>query len=171
MTSPIDSAKTDAGTPAWHQIMSFGRHEREALAVLLFVVVFATASCDGHDAPPRRSSPDRDAGTSPAAVGPTETPTAEAASPVAGPTRATVIRRLDGRRIRLHGTKVVLDRDTVACGRASTSDAGPQQTRIRFRCVQPTFPPGRLVGPDAIFFVHVNHGGRLVISDARFTSY
>lgn len=76
------------------------------------------------------------------------------------------MRRLHGRRIRVHGTKVAIDRDTLACGRAQAHGR-----RIRLRCVQPTFPAGSLVGPDATFFVHVNRAGRLVVSDARFTSY
>jgi hypothetical protein len=151
--------------------MSVGRHERAVLAALLSVVAFAMAACGGHDAPSTTRSPDRDAGTTAIVIEPTETPTAEQTSPVAGSTRAAIMRRLDGRRIRVHRTKVVIDRDTLACGRVGTADARRQRRRIRLRCVQPTFPAGSLVGPDAIFFVRVNRVGRLVISDAHFTSY
>ena len=64
---------------------------------------------------------------------------------------------------------MLIDSDTLACGRAGTTDKGGRP-RVRFRCVQPTFPAGSVVGPDAIFFVHAA-AGRLVISDARLTSY
>lgn len=151
--------------------MSLGRHEREVLTPLLFVVALATPGCGGHDAARTTPSPDRDAVTSAPAAKPAETPAAaeEESSPVAGPKRATVMRRLDGRRIRVRRTKVVIDGDTLACGRARTS--GGQRGMIRLRCVQPTFPAGSLVGPDAIFTVRLTPGGRLVITDARFTSY
>lgn len=152
--------------------MSLGRQEREALAALLFVVALATASCGGHDAPRKTPSPERDAGTSAAAAKPTETRAAEQeASPVAEPIPAAVLRRLDGRRMRVHRTEVVIDRDTLACGRASTRHAGGQRKRLRLRCVQPTFPAGSVVGPDATFSVHATPAGRLVITDAQFTSY
>jgi hypothetical protein len=151
--------------------MSLGRHQREALTALLFAVALAMAGCGGNDAPRKTPSPERDAGTTAPAASPTETPAAEeeAQQPVAGPRPAAVMRRLDGRRIRVHGTAVVIDRDTLACGRAR--DAGGRRKRIRLRCVQPTFPAGSLVGPDATFFVHVNPAGRLAITGARLTSY
>ncbi len=150
--------------------MSLGRHEREALTALLFAVALAMAGCGGNDAPRKTPSPERDTGTSAPAPSPTEAPaTEEEAPPVAGPGPAAVMRRLDGRRIRVRRTEVVIDRDTLACGRAR--DAGGRRKRIRLRCVQPTFPAGSLVGPDATFFVHENPAGRLVITGARLTSY
>src|SRR5215210_77971 len=149
--------------------MSLGRHEHEVLASLLFVVALATAACGDNDAPRATPSPDHK-GTSATAPQPAETPAAEDDSPVAGPTRAEVMRRIDGRRIRVGSRSVVIDRDTLACGRAGTTRAGGQ-TRIRLRCVQPTFRAGSVAGPDAIFFVHPTAAGRLVITDARFTSY
>ena len=149
--------------------MFVGRHEREQRTALLFVVALAVTGCGGHDSPPKTRTPERHAGTT--AVKPPEERTAEAEAPGAGPTRAAIMRRLDGRRIRVRRTRVTIDRDTLACGRASASKAGGRRRTIRLRCVQPTFPSGSLVGPDATFLVRATPGARLVITDARFTSY
>ena len=152
--------------------MSFGRQQRDVPAGLLFVVVIAMAGCGGDDAPPQAPSPRPAATASAAPADPAETPAAEVeASPVAGPRRAEIVRRLDGRTIRVQGAEVGIDPQTLACGRAGTTRPGGRRARIRLRCVQPTFPAGSLVGPDATFFVHVSRAGRLVITNARFTSY
>jgi hypothetical protein len=37
--------------------------------------------------------------------------------------------------------------------------------------VQPTFPPGSVAGPDAIFFVEPTGRRTLVVVDASFTTY
>ena len=66
-------------------------------------------------------------------------------------TRAAVLRRLDGRRVRVEGRRVRLDASTLTCGgmgRAVRRRGAPAWTR--FRCVQPTFPTGQVAGPDAV---------------------
>ena len=137
----------------------------------MFVVALATAACGDHDAPGTTPSPDRKGATSAKAASPAQAPAGEAEAAVAGPTRAQVMRRIDGRRIRVDRRRVVIDRDTLACGRAGTTRAGGRRMRIRLRCVQPTFRAGSVAGPDAIFLVHPTPRGRLVITNARFTSY
>src|SRR5687768_9868829 len=121
--------------------MSVSRHEHEVLASLLFVVALATAACGDNDAPRATPSPDRK-GTGATAPKPAEAPAGEDGSSVAGPTRGKVMRRIDGRRIRVGRRRVVIDGDTLVCGRAGTTGAG----RVRFRCVQPTFRAGSVAG-------------------------
>lgn len=88
-------------------------------------------------------------------------------------TREKVIRRLAGRRIRVQGRIVRVDPDTVTCGglgRAAGS-VGGKDTWSRFRCVQPTFPAGAVVGPDAIFFVEPRDSQRVGLTGSHFTRY
>ncbi len=82
------------------------------------------------------------------------------------------MRELDGRRIRVQGRRIRLDAATVTCGGEGRGRwrAG-RRRRTHFRCVQPTFPRGALVGPDAVFRVQATRGGRLVDSDGRLTRY
>jgi hypothetical protein len=84
-----------------------------------------------------------------------------------------LMRRLHGRRLRVGGRTVSVDRDTVACGGvgrpARRVDGAPAWTR--FRCVQPTFPPGAVAGPDAIFIVEPTGPHELVIRARRLTRY
>ena len=88
-------------------------------------------------------------------------------------THATVLRRVDGRRLRVAGRTVGIDASTVTCvgvGRATArSDAQPAWSR--FRCVQPTFPPGAVVGPDLIFLVEPTGPSGFVVRDPHFTRY
>jgi hypothetical protein len=153
------------------------------LAPLLFVVALVPAGCGGQDGSRTTPSRDRDRGTGAQTAKRAQTPASEAEppsekdspgktqSPVAGPTRATIMRRLDGRRIRVDHKSVKIDRQTLTCGRAGTTRASRHRTRIRLSCVQPTFPAGSVAGPDAIFFVHPTPAGRLVITNTHFTSY
>lgn len=161
--------------------MSPGRSERWVL-ILLFVVVLSTTGC-GNQGAGHTSSRDREGGaSSPTTATPAETPASSDESPgdeesareaearVAGPKRAEIMRRLYGRRLRVDHKSVVIDRATLACGREGTVRVGKQR-RIRLGCLQPTFPPGTLVGPDAIFFVHTTPAGRVVVTNARLSSY
>ena len=153
------------------------------LAPLLFVVALVTAGCGGQDASRTTPSRDRDRGTGAQTAKRAQTPASEpeppseknsptkTQAPVAGPTRATIMRRLDGRRIRVDHRRVKIDRQTLTCGRAGTTRASRHRRRIRLSCVQPTFPAGSVAGPDAIFFVHPTPAGRLVITNTHFTSY
>jgi hypothetical protein len=168
--------------------MSSGRYAREVLAPLLSVLLLTAAGCGDEDASNPTSTPDRESGASASPDAQAEIPADEEEvpredaspreeasprkddAPVVGPTRAKIMRRLDARRIRVDGKRVPIDLATLACGRAGTKRAGGRRT-IRLSCVQPTFPAGSVVGPDAIFFVHPTPRGRLVITNARFTSY
>ncbi len=73
-------------------------------------------------------------------------------------------------RITVERRRVPLDRSTLTCGgegRAVVRNG--VATWAHFRCIQPTFPAGQLVGPDAIFHVHVTGRRAFVISGAQLT--
>jgi hypothetical protein len=160
--------------------MSLRRYEREVLPPLIFVVVLAASGCGGQETT-RAPAPDRERGAGAATVAPTsqpagggrsaEDPPAEKRSPITGPRRGAIMRRLAGRRIRVGPRTVRIDPETLACGRAATKRGADQRLRIQLRCVQPTFNTGSVAGPDAIFLVRPTRAGRLVISHARLTSY
>jgi hypothetical protein len=80
----------------------------------------------------------------------------------------TLLRRLDGARIAVDGRIVTLDAATLACGgegRGRTR-AGEQRW-AHFTCIQPTFPPGEIVGRDALFRVHVTSPATVAVTDTR----
>ena len=107
------------------------------------------------DAPARRSRPPR------------------RSQPRVAWTHAAVLRRIDGRRIRVADRTVRIDRGTVACGgvgRPAARRRG-EPAWTRFRCVQPTFPPGSVAGPDAIFVVEPTGRRTLRVTGARLTRY
>jgi hypothetical protein len=80
----------------------------------------------------------------------------------------TLLRRLDGARIAVGGRIVTLDAATLACGGEGPGIARRAERRwTHFICVQPTFPPGAIVGRDAIFRVHVTSRTAGAITDAR----
>jgi hypothetical protein len=88
-------------------------------------------------------------------------------------TRGRLLRRLEGRRIRIGDRRVRLRGDTLACGGVGRAESGRGGARAwrRFRCVQPTFPPGTVAGPDAIFFVEPSGRKAFAVVGGRFTSY
>jgi hypothetical protein len=112
-----------------------------------------------------------------------ETPTATAtatATPSPRPdvrapawTHATVLRRLTGRRVRVAGRRLRIDRSTLTCGGVGgpTARVDGEAAWTRFRCVQPTFPPGELVGPDAIFFLEPRGPRTFAVTGGRFSRY
>ena len=69
---------------------------------------------------------------------------------------AKLERRLAGETIRVEGRRVRLEPGTLTCGgeRRGRPGAGVR-VFAHFSCISPTFPPGELVGPDALFRVHV----------------
>jgi hypothetical protein len=144
-------------------------HHRAALRaemVAALVAAGALAAC-GDSTPAARSSGE-DAQTARTAVRapPPVRPAAGAA------TRRTVVRRLRGRRVAVGDRDVALDPATLTCvGVGRPTAGGRAPTWPRFRCVQPTFPPGATVGPDLVFSVDVRAGGALVVSGARLTRY
>lgn len=75
---------------------------------------------------------------------------------------AKLERRLAGETLRVAGRQVRLEAGTLTCG---GQGPGRPEAGVRifahFSCINPTFPPGQLVGPDALFRVHVT--GRTTI--------
>jgi hypothetical protein len=105
---------------------------------------------------------------------PRATPAARRAEPrpAAAWTHATVLRRLAGRQIRAGGRTVKIDPGTVTCVGVSVPtrrEGRPAWTA--FRCVQPTFPPGAVVGPDAVFDVRPTGETTFAVVGARLTHY
>jgi hypothetical protein len=84
-----------------------------------------------------------------------------------------LLRRLDGRRVRVRGQAVRLDPATLTCGGVGRARPGrhgaPAWTS--FRCIQPTFPRGAVAGPDLVFTVVPTGARRFAISGARLTRY
>jgi len=153
---------------------------RRAIAAVLVAAALAggAAACGGNGpASPRSTSPQAGGPQRTAPAMPTETPRERrAAGPSGHPpvawTIARVVRRLAGRRIEVEGRSVPLDADTLTCG-----GEGPELRRAaqpawtRFRCLQPTFPPGGLAGPDAVFIVQPTGPRAFVVRGGRFTAY
>jgi len=84
-----------------------------------------------------------------------------------------VLRRIVGRQIKAAGRTIRIEADTVTCGGLGRSSPG-RKNRLawtRFRCIQPTFPPGSVAGPDLIFVVRSAAPRDLVVTRPHFTSY
>jgi hypothetical protein len=137
------------------------------LVLMVALLAVGASACGGspHRAPPASRTPT-----------PQPTPQPEAApSGHAGVawTYDALMRRLHGRRLPVGGRTVRIDRATLACGGvgrpARRVDGEPAWTR--FRCVQPTFPPGAVAGPDAIFIVEPTGPHKLAIGARRLTRY
>jgi hypothetical protein len=163
---------------------SFGRqHAFRVLGLLLAVCAFVSG-CSG----------EREAGlTSPQATTGETTPATETASWVttanAGETTEAgadeeppddhalwslkkLMRTLGGSRIRVEGRVVRLDAGTLTCsGEGGGRARAGRHVWTDFSCIQPTFPPGQLVGPDAIFRVRVLGPAKFLIRDASFSRY
>lgn len=128
----------------------------------MVVAVLAGGACGGGGAPRHR----------PAKPTATPSPGLPGAGPATTWAHATVLRRIAGRRIAVAGRTVRIDAGTVTCGGigAPVQRDGHREW-ARFRCVQPTFPPGSVVGPDAIFTVQPAGPRRFTVAGARFTRY
>jgi len=99
--------------------------------------------------------------------------TAAPARPVVAWTREAVLHGLDRRRVPVRGQSVSIDAGTLTC-----VGIGPAAMRVggrpawtRFRCVQPTFPRGEVVGPDLIFFVEPTGPRSFLVRAPRLTTY
>jgi hypothetical protein len=158
--------------------MSSSRHAGGAAApplyTLMLVLAALTASCGDRDALPAAQTPAADPSASPATRKPPEDePAARQQDRAGSMTHAALIRRLDGRRLRVGKRVVRVDRATVTCGGvgrpAGRSDGEPAWSR--FRCLQPTFPAGSVAGPDVIFIATPTGGGAVQISVSGFTRY
>jgi hypothetical protein len=88
-------------------------------------------------------------------------------------TRDAALRALRRHRVAAGGRTVALDPATLTCvGVGPGRKRGGRTTWARFRCVQPTFPPGVTVGPDVVFIVEAAPSGHGIrVSGARLTAY
>jgi hypothetical protein len=83
-----------------------------------------------------------------------------------------VLRRLDRRRLRVGERVVRIDRSTLTCvGAGPAKRVRGRRAWSRFRCVQPTFPPGSVVGADLVFTVELTGERSFAIRGARLTRY
>jgi hypothetical protein len=136
----------------------------------MVLVALVTGGCgeqrDARERAPAAADPTPES-TQPA-VTPTPTPVRRAAWP-----HAKVLQRLAGRSIRIGEDTIRVDASTVTCGGIGrpAGHTGGEPAWRRFRCVQPTFPPGSVAGPDAIFFVEPVDRTHFVVTDRRLTRY
>jgi hypothetical protein len=138
------------------------------LPVVVVVAVLGAGACGGGTTAPRPSPTQHRGGGSQA--GGTATP---APAPRVAWTHDKLLRQIAGRRILVGGRTVQIDPDTVVCGGVGRP-AAQQRGRpawSRFSCLQPTFPPGAVVGPDAVFFVQPTGGRTFDVVGARLTHY
>jgi hypothetical protein len=85
---------------------------------------------------------------------------------------AKLIRLIDQRPVRVRGRTIRVDGHTIACGGVGRRIVRHRVARWKhFNCVQPTFRPGVLIGPDLVFRVHVVGRRRILVTNARLTSY
>ena len=137
--------------------------------LLLLALALGTSACGGHDA----GRHDAQHALTPAGqVTPAPKPRRPGA-PLVAWTYETVLRRIDGKVIHVGSKDVRIDAGTVVCGGvgAAAKRVGGSPAWTRFRCVQPTFPPGAVAGPDAIFFVEPAGSQRFAVTGARFSHY
>jgi hypothetical protein len=74
--------------------------------------------------------------------------------------------------LRVEGRLVPVDPATLTCaGEGAGRRRGDVRVWAHFSCIQPTFPHGAVVGPDALFRVHATGRTRFVVTDARFSRY
>jgi hypothetical protein len=80
----------------------------------------------------------------------------------------TLLSTIDGARIAVNGRIVTLDDATLTCGGEGPGIArDDDRVWTHFTCIQPTFPPGSLVGRDALFRVHVTGERAFAVTDTR----
>ena len=85
---------------------------------------------------------------------------------------AKLERRLTGETIRVEGRQVRLEAGTLTCGGEGPGRPGAGvRVFAHFSCINPTFPPGQLVGPDALFRVHVTGRTTIRLTGKSFSRY
>jgi hypothetical protein len=143
------------------------------LLTLMVVAVLSAGACGGGGTDagrPTVSPPDPRRTPSPTA---SPTPGERALQPGPPLTPDAILRHIAGRRIKAAGRTIRVDAATVTCGGLGR----PSRRRrdelawTRFRCIQPTFPAGAIVGPDLIFVVHSVAPRDLVVTRRYLTSY
>jgi hypothetical protein len=144
------------------------------LAALLFPATLGTSACGDAgttDAPRRTATPAGARESHTATVSPSPSGRALRTGPPR--TADAVLRHIAGRRIKAAGRTIRIQSHTVTCGGLGR----PSRRRrdrpawIRFRCIQPTFPPGSTAGPDLILVVRSVAPHRLVVTRRYLTSY
>jgi hypothetical protein len=152
--------------------MSAHRRTWGLLAVTLAITVAVAAVIVVSSGAPARREAGPSVRPSPAETAPPEQPVRTPERPAAWPL-AVLPRRLHGRTIRIDGRRILLDRATLTCGGIgpAVDRTGGARSWTRFRCVQPTFPRGSVVGPDAVFFVEPHAGEAYAVRDGRMSSY
>jgi hypothetical protein len=86
--------------------------------------------------------------------------------------RKKLVRTLAGSRIRVEGRVVRLDAGTLTCsGEGDGRMRSGRRLWTDFSCIQPTFPPGQLAGPDAIFRVQATGTAKFRVRAASFSRY
>jgi hypothetical protein len=139
--------------------------------LVLVLISLAACGCGGtHDRPDGTPPQGGTATSRPQA---TSTPSPPRAGSGAAWTEAKLVRRLAGRRIAVGEKEIRVDASTLTCGGTGrpAGRRGGEPTWRRFRCVQPTFPPGSVAGPDAIFFAQPRDRTRVDVSGGRLTTY
>lgn len=86
--------------------------------------------------------------------------------------RGSATKRIQGAEFPVERRSVRIDGSTLTCG-GEGDDVFRNGVRLwsHFACLQPTFPRGRLAGPDAVFRVHVVSREAFLITDAHFSRY
>jgi hypothetical protein len=155
---------------------SFGRQQAFSVLGRLLVVCAFLSGCAG-DRQAQTTSQQAATGKTPAiatASGVTTTPVEASEEPSddhALWSLRKLVRTLAGSRIHVEGRIVRLDGGTLTCsGEGDGRQRGGVRVWTEFSCIQPTFPPGQLVGPDALFRVQVGTA-TLLVREASFSRY
>lgn len=141
---------------------------------LLVAAALGASACGGAGSTdlPRRTATPAGSRNSPTATA-SPTPGRRALRPGPPRTPDALHKHIAGRRIKAARRTIRIDAGTVAC----VGLGRPSQRRqhkpawTRFRCIQPTFPPGSVAGPDLILVVQSVAPRNLVVTRRHFTSY
>ena len=142
------------------------------LTTLLVAAVLGGCGGGGSTDAPRPTATPAGARQSPGAAA-SPNPSGRALSPGPPRTPDAILRHFAGRRIKAAGRTIRIDAATVTCGGLGR----PLRRRrdrlawTRFSCIQPTFPPGSVAGPDLIFVVQSVAPRDLVVTERRLARY
>lgn len=131
----------------------------------------ATARATGTAAPPATTAPAATTETTETETTGRET-NEEPAHGHAFWSLAKLERRLAGETIRVEGRRVRLEAGTLTCwGEGRGRPGAGVRIFAHFSCISPTFPPGQLVGTDALFRVHVTGRTTIRLTGKSFSRY